>query len=54
MPTKYKESAVKVDRATKKVTIEHFYVKQLSQEAAFELLNNDNTNQKSNVKYVMN
>ena len=31
MPTKYKESAVKVDRATKKVSVEHFYVKQLSQ-----------------------
>ena len=46
MPVKYKESAVKVDRATKKVTIEHFYVKQLSQEAAFELLNNDNTKPK--------
>lgn len=46
MPTKYKESAVKVDRATKKVTIEHFYIKQLSQKAAFEMLNNDNTKPK--------
>lgn len=46
MPTKYKESAVKVDRATKKVSVEHFYVKQLSQEQAFELLNADNTKPK--------
>ena len=46
MPTKYKESAVRVDRQTKKVSIEHFYVKQLSQKEAFELLNNDNTKPK--------
>ena len=43
MLTKYKESAVKVDRANKKVSIEHFYVKQLSQKEAFEMLNADNT-----------
>ena len=35
-----------MDRATKKVSIEHFYVKQLSQKEAFELLNNDNTKPK--------
>jgi len=46
MPTKYKESAVRVDRQTKKVSIEHFYVKQLSQKEAFEMLNNDNTKPK--------
>ena len=46
MPTKYKESAVKVDRGTKKVSIEHFYIKQLSQKEAFEMLNNDNTKPK--------
>ena len=46
MPTKYKESAMKVDRATKKVSIEHFYVKQLSQKEAFEMLNADNTKPK--------
>ena len=46
MPTKYKESAVRVDRQTKKVSIEHFYVKQISQKEAFELLNNDNTKPK--------
>ena len=46
MPTKYKESAVKVDRTTKKVSVEHFYVKQLSQKDAFELLNADNTKPK--------
>tara|TARA_Y100000592_G_C5297182_1_gene233709 strand:- start:316 stop:531 length:216 start_codon:yes stop_codon:yes gene_type:complete len=46
MPTKYKESAVRVDRQTKKVSIEHFYVKQISQKEAFELLNNANTKPK--------
>ena len=46
MPVKFGKSQVKVDRQTKKVSIEHFYVKQISQKEAFELLNNANTKPK--------
>ena len=46
MPTKYKESATRVDRATKKVSVEHFYVKQISQEEAFKMLNDNNVKPK--------
>ena len=46
MPTKYKESATRVDRATKKVSVEHFYVKQISQEEAFKMLTDNNVNPK--------
>ena len=48
MPVKYKQSAVKVDRATKKETVEHFYIKQLSKDEAFKMLNE--TNVKPRVK----
>ena len=49
MPTKYKESATRVDRATKKVSVEHFYVKQISQEEAFKMLNDPKAIEKSYV-----
>tara|TARA_B100001559_G_C16429722_1_gene589225 strand:- start:323 stop:541 length:219 start_codon:yes stop_codon:yes gene_type:complete len=46
MPTKYKESAVRVDRQTKKVSVEHFYVKQISKDEAFKMLNDNNVKPK--------
>jgi|TARA_B100001094_G_C17704448_1_gene564253 ribosomal protein L10 len=46
MPTKYRPSAMRVDRATKKVEIEHFYVKQISKTEAFKMLNDHNVSPK--------
>ena len=39
MPTKLRPSVKKVDRNTKKVTIEHTYIKQITKKELFELLN---------------
>ena len=46
MPVKFSKSQVKVDRNTKKVTIEHTYARSQSQDELFEMLNNNNTNPK--------
>ena len=46
MPVKYKPSEVKVDRQTKVKTIQHYYIKQLSQEELFTMLNAENTKPK--------
>jgi hypothetical protein len=46
MPIKLKPSVKKVDRNTKKVTIEHSYVKQTPKEELFELLNKSVTSNK--------
>jgi len=46
MPIKLKPSVKRVDRATKKVTIEHTYVRSQSQDELFEMLNNNNTKPK--------
>ena len=46
MPVKYKPSEVKVDRQTKVKTIQHYYIKQLSQEELFNMLNAENTKPK--------
>ncbi len=46
MPTKYKPSEVKIDRQTKVKSIQHFYIKQLSQDELFKMLNADNTKPK--------
>jgi Cu/Ag efflux protein CusF len=46
MPIKLKPSVKKVDRNTKKVTIEHSYVKQTPKEELFELLNKSVTSKK--------
>ena len=51
MPTKYKPSILKIDRNTKKTTIEHFYVKSLSVEKLFEMLNNSTTKPKNKQKF---
>ena len=46
MPTKYKPSEVKIDRQTKIKSIQHYYMKQLSQEELFTMLNAENTKPK--------
>ena len=46
MPTKYKPSEVKIDRQTKVKSIQHYYMKQLSQEELFTMLNAENTKPK--------
>ena len=46
MPVKYKPSEVKIDRQTKVKSIQHFYIKQLSQDELFKMLNADNTKPK--------
>ena len=38
-PVKYKEDAASYDRATGKTTITHHYVKHLSKDEAFKMLN---------------
>ena len=51
MPTKYKPSVLKIDRNTKKTSIEHFYVKSLSVEKLFEMINNSSTKPKHKQKF---
>ena len=51
MPTKYKPIVLKIDRNTKKTSIEHFYVKLLSVEKLFEMLNNSSTKPKHKQKF---
>ena len=46
MPTKYKPSEVKIDRQTKVKSVQHYYMKQLSQEELFTMLNAENTKPK--------
>jgi len=46
MPTKLRPSVVKIDRNTKKKTIEHSYIKQTPKEELFELLNKSVTAKK--------
>lgn len=46
MPTKLRPSVVKIDRNTKKKTIEHSYIKQTPKEELFELLNKSVTTKK--------
>jgi len=46
MPTKFKPSEVLVDRATKKKSIKHHYIKQISQDELFKTLNNESTSKK--------
>ena len=43
MPTKLRPSVKRVDRNTKKVTIEHSYIKQIPKKELFELLNKGTT-----------
>lgn len=46
MPIKLKPSVKRVDRANKKVTIEHTYARSQTQDELFEMLNNNNTRPK--------
>ena len=46
MPIKLKPSVKRVDRASKKVTIEHTYARSQTQDELFEMLNNSNTKPK--------
>ena len=46
MPVKLKPSAKKIDRQTKKVTIEHTYAKPQSKEELFKMLNHEYTKPK--------
>ena len=46
MPTKFKPSEVIVDRGTKKRSIKHYYIKNVSQDELFKMLNTDNTKPK--------
>jgi len=46
MPTKLKPSYKRYDRQTKKTTIEHYYIKNISRDELFKELNNDNTKPK--------
>jgi hypothetical protein len=50
MPTKLKPSHKRYDRNTKKTTLEHFYIKTISQKELFEELNKDNTKPKIKAK----
>ena len=42
MPVKFKPSQKKIDRATKKETIEHFYMKTTPEKELFDYVNNSN------------
>ena len=45
-PVKLKPSVVKIDRATKKKSIEHTYAKTQSKEELFKMLNHEYTTKK--------
>ena len=45
-PVKYKEDAASFDRATGKTTVTSYYVKHLSQDEAFKMLNDHNVKPK--------
>ncbi len=49
-PIKLKPSFKRYDRNTKKTTLEHFYIKTISQKELFEELNKDNTKPKIKAK----
>tara|TARA_B100001248_G_scaffold262239_1_gene256900 strand:+ start:1820 stop:2011 length:192 start_codon:yes stop_codon:yes gene_type:complete len=46
MPTKYKKSEKKRDKATGKISIEHFYIKALDFAKLQEMFDNENTPKK--------
>tara|TARA_B100001057_G_scaffold75220_1_gene69945 strand:- start:9149 stop:9367 length:219 start_codon:yes stop_codon:yes gene_type:complete len=50
MPTKFKPSEVIVDRTTKKRSVRHHYIKNVSQDELFSTLNNESTSQKKKQK----
>ena len=50
MPAKFKPTEKIVDRATKKVTVKHYYLKQVPQNELCSALNNDSTPNKKKQK----
>ena len=50
MPAKFKPTEKIVDRATKKVSVKHYYLKQVPQNELFLALNNDSTPNKKKQK----
>jgi hypothetical protein len=52
MPVKFKPSAKTVQRGTKVVTTEHFYMKTMSKEALFEYINSSNPIKKRRAKCI--
>ena len=52
MPVKFKPSQKKIDRATKKETIEHFYMKTTPEKELFDYINNSNGKPKIKQKCV--
>ena len=51
MPAKYAPSVMKYDRQTGKKWMEHYYIKTLSNERIFEILNDDKTKPKHKQKF---
>jgi len=52
MPVKFSPSVTRVDRQTKKVVIEHNYIKQMSKESLFEYINKDGAIPKRRAKCI--
>tara|TARA_B100000029_G_scaffold73568_1_gene65360 strand:- start:650 stop:862 length:213 start_codon:yes stop_codon:yes gene_type:complete len=50
VPTKLRPSSNTYNRATGKTTLEHYYIKNISQKELFEELNKDNTKPKVKAK----
>ncbi len=50
MPVKLSKSMTRIDRVTKKVTIEHDYIKTHSKQSLIEKYNNQNTRPKDKQK----
>ena len=52
MPVKFSPSAKTVNRQTKAVTTEHYYIKQMSKQALFDYINKDNAIRKRRAKWI--
>ena len=52
MPVKFSPSVTRVDRQTKKVVVEHHYIKQMSKEILFEYINKDGAIPKRRAKCI--
>jgi len=52
MPTKLKPSIKKSDRATKKIHVEHFYMKAISEKELLSLYNDERTKPKIKIKIL--
>jgi hypothetical protein len=52
MPVKFSPSAKTVNRQTKKVVTEHYYIKQMSKESLLDYVNKDGAIPKRRVKCI--